>query len=603
MPDFGNEITCDKCNVICRSQICFDLHANNIGKNGKTVKSICDTFWRCSNCDTAMKRSQRPPEKHLCGEWKCSLCNEYTNDELHRCYIKPQKVKPPGHKYVFYDFECMQETGVHIPNLCVAHITCAKCINREDVEAPCSCGSRCNKCYKWNKSKNAHKVPPCETCGKRELVFMGPDTLAKFCEWALDPSHHGYTIIAHNQRGYDGMFIQQYLAENHIKASHIYNGSKLLYAKLQNGTGIRLVDSLNFLPMALSKLPKAFGIEGVKKGWFPHFFNTMNNQNYEGPYPNIQHYGADSMMSEEKEKFLQWHATQAGKTFIFKDEILSYCKSDVNILRVACLKFRKLMMDVTKAVTNTSNDAEECPVDVADECDDDADCSNEACDDVDDVNQDMSQGIDPFQQITLAGLCMHVFLSKFYVSEGTPPIGAVPPQGYVKYRQFSKESIQWLEWCSKNEGVAIRHALNHPAGEFKIPQTNYKADGYCAETNTVYLYHGCPWHGCPQCFSGTKHVLTREPASKVYQKTLKQETDIKRLGYRVKTTWSHEFLDMLDRDMNVKKYVNSLDIQDRLDPREAFFGGRTNAIKLTHDADVHNDEEILYQDITSLYPR
>ena len=37
-----------------------------------------------------------------------------------------------------------------------------------------------------------------------------------------------------------------------------------------------------------------------------------------------------------------------------------------------------------------------------------------------------------------------------------------------------------------------------------------------------------------------------------------------------------------------------------LNPREAFFGGRTNAIKLYHKAE--NDEEIHYSDMISLYP-
>lgn len=43
-----------------------------------------------------------------------------------------------------------------------------------------------------------------------------------------------------------------------------------------------------------------------------------------------------------------------------------------------------------------------------------------------------------------------------------------------------------------------------------------------------------------------------------------------------------------------------MDIVTPLDPREAFFGGRTNAIKLHHK--VQGDEEIHYKDMISLYP-
>jgi hypothetical protein len=50
----------------------------------------------------------------------------------------------------------------------------------------------------------------------------------------------------------------------------------------------------------------------------------------------------------------------------------------------------------------------------------------------------------------------------------------------------------------------------------------------------------------------------------------------------------------------LKAYIGTLDLQERLDPRDSFFGGRTNAIKLYHEAS--EEEEISYLDFTSLYP-
>jgi hypothetical protein len=51
------------------------------------------------------------------------------------------------------------------------------------------------------------------------------------------------------------------------------------------GAGVVLLDSLCFLPMALSAMPKAFGLEGAK-GYFPHHFNREENWNYKGPLPD-----------------------------------------------------------------------------------------------------------------------------------------------------------------------------------------------------------------------------------------------------------------------------------------------------------------------------
>ena len=47
-------------------------------------------------------------------------------------------------------------------------------------------------------------------------------------------------------------------------------------------------------------------------------------------------------------------------------------------------------------------------------------------------------------------------------------------------------------------------------------------------------------------------------------------------------------------------FINSLDFQDRLNPRDAFFGGRTNAIRLNVKAS--EGQKIHYVNFTSLYP-
>ena len=77
------------------------------------------------------------------------------------------------------------------------------------------------------------------------------------------------------------------------------------------------------------------------------------------------------------------------------------------------------------------------------------------------------------------------------------PIAKIPPGGY-KIDQYSKSSIQYLEWVSRREGVKIQHALN--GGEVGLPGTRYKLDGYCHETNTAYEFQGCVFHECPRCF-------------------------------------------------------------------------------------------------------
>ncbi|KAF4517456.1 hypothetical protein B566_EDAN004494 [Ephemera danica] len=59
-------------------------------------------------------------------------------------------------------------------------------------------------------------------------------------------------------------------------------GAKILFLDIPGGR-IKFIDSLSFFQMKLADLPKAFGLpDFFKKGYFPHGFNTLDNQNYVG---------------------------------------------------------------------------------------------------------------------------------------------------------------------------------------------------------------------------------------------------------------------------------------------------------------------------------
>jgi len=228
----------------------------------------------------------------------------------------------------------------------VAHTVCGKCI--DDPVTPQStcvrCGNRCHIC-----GHEDYKGPPCpNTCGKRETVFRGVNTLNLFGAWLFCETHKYFTAVAHNSKSYDGIFLLNYLVNQSIRPDKIiYNGSKIMYLHVGRGLNIRLIDSLNFLPMKLSALPKSFGLTELKKGWFPHFFNKDENQHYVGPYPNPEYYGVDYMANKEREDFMRWHDTKKNEIFDFETEILEYCRSDVDILRQSCIKFRHLLMSAT----------------------------------------------------------------------------------------------------------------------------------------------------------------------------------------------------------------------------------------------------------------
>ncbi|TWW73476.1 hypothetical protein D4764_15G0008700 [Takifugu flavidus] len=119
----------------------------------------------------------------------------------------------------------------------------------------------------------------------------------------------------------------------------LMNGSKILSFE-ESHYGLKFIDSLSFLPMRLSAMPKALGFTDKTKGYFPHKFSSEIHLNYVGPYPVPSDYGVDHMTVREREEFDPWYNEVSRGTFDFKKEASLYCKNDVDILTQGSLKFR-----------------------------------------------------------------------------------------------------------------------------------------------------------------------------------------------------------------------------------------------------------------------
>ena len=106
------------------------------------------------------------------------------------------------------------------------------------------------------------------------MVFSEPNMVNDFCNWLFSPQHQNVIAIAHNARAYDAYFLYNYLLNQSITPNIIFQGSKIMYCHVGVNLNIKLLDSLNFLSMALSRLPESFGLKEMKKGHFPHLYST-----------------------------------------------------------------------------------------------------------------------------------------------------------------------------------------------------------------------------------------------------------------------------------------------------------------------------------------
>jgi len=77
---------------------------------------------------------------------------------------------------------------------------------------------------------------------------------------------------------------------------------------------------------------------------------------------------------------------------------------------------------------------------------------------------------------------------------------------------------------------------------------------------------------------------------------------LKDQGYHVIEKWECEWDNDIKTDPELQQFLVDFKIVDPLQPCDAFFGRRTNAVKLHHKIDVAQEEQIKYMDVTSLYP-
>ena len=383
------------------------------------------------------------------------------------------------------------------------------------------------------------------------VCFPGNHCVRDFLEW-LDTLTLNDTrqvnVLAHNFQGYDGYFvIHQYYGDNRL-VEQLRNGCKLLEVKHDR---LRFIDSLSFFQMPLSAFPKTFGLTELCKGYFPHKFNLPGHQTYVGPVPAIDYYMPETMSPEGKQALETWHQQQRDKVFDFQKELVAYCKSDVRLLKQGCLTFKRLFETLTE--------------------------------------------FNPFDHITIASACNRDLRMNRMIPNS---IASEPVRGWRNSINQSRVAIEWLTWCAQQHN--IQHVGN--AGEVRIPTVGF-VDGYCHDTRTVYEFQGCFTHGCPTCYPNRHETHVRHfdrTMQDVYETTQQKIQRLKEQGYTVVQMWECEWTRLKDTSSDIRTFVAHLQFTAPLNPRDAFCGGRTNAVKLYHH--VTPSQKIHYIDVTSLYP-
>ena len=582
---------CSHCHRLFYGPTCLEKHRthNYEGKPCTDNKpAVCTTRRKCPHC-LILLRTKKEQQDHKCGHFNCPSCKKYVPIASHQCFLQvapmPQQMREEKKKkrrkrakhgaaagmatlranlsdveqdsseeddgdkeplHVFYDIEAMQERERHVANLLVA--------------------------------ETEHD--------NRPVRFRGEHCIRDFLEWLetlTEDDTRPLIVLAHNFQGYDGYFIVDQYHQQCQLLQQIRNGAKLLQVTQDR---IRFIDSLSFLGMPLSAFPKTFGLTELKKGYFPHKFNIPDHQDYVGPIPAKDYYMPEVMSAEARQKFEEWHDQQKDKVFDFAEELTSYCESDVKLLKEGCLCFKQLFEQHT--------------------------------------------GFNPFEQMTIASACNRD-LRMNRMQPNT--IASEPLHGWRRKTNQSRKAFEWLYWTDRQvrhdywngltederDGLDlmvrsyphVEHPLHTPRlehaknrGEHRVPYTRYTVDGYDPTSHTVYEFHGCFWHGCQTCFPTRYEALERllgRTMADMFHLTQKKMQFLRDKGYAVVEMWECQWDKMKAECPDIREYLDSLTaLAPPLEPRNAFYGGRTNAVKLYHQAE--GEEKIKYYDFTSLYP-
>ena len=209
-----------------------------------------------------------------------------------------------------------------------------------------------------------------------------------------------------------------------------------------------------------------------------------------GQFPPACLFALNAMKgAKEIEAFLKWHDEQTllyreqSKQYDFESELVSYCQSDVKLLKEGFLEYRQLI-------------------------------------------QSICNGIDPFEiACTAASACNYIYRQLFMPDDS---IAILPNNGYTGSELTSFPAAIWVSWV---EQTAFQELQRHghqqelrlyksgggsrkgkgreqTLGPFKVdglllykPRTTTSSPGVPEIHSAIVLeFFGCYFHGCPDCY-------------------------------------------------------------------------------------------------------
>ena len=119
---------------------------------------------------------------------------------------------------------------------------------------------------------------------------------------------------------------------------------------------------------------------------------------------------------------------------------------------------------------------------------------------------------------------------------------------------FGRMACEWLEWEAHQMQLNITHKYN--GKEKRIGRRQLPVDGYCAQTNTCYQFHGDIWHGC-ECQGNNVHPKNGKTMAELREETKRNSDYIRQCGYNLVELWECEWKQMKQQDPAIWKFIDT----------------------------------------------
>ncbi|GFR60792.1 novel protein similar to DNA polymerases [Elysia marginata] len=124
---------------------------------------------------------------------------------------------------------------------------------------------------------------------------------------------------------------------------------------------------------------------------------------------------------------------------------------------------------------------------------------------------------------------------------------------------YGRLSREWLEWVADKENITIRHKLN--SKDKQLGARRIRVDGWNAENNTVYQFHGCFFHG-HECHKTEGCGDVNLVSGKSFQKLRERTAEItqylrEEVGVKVIEMYECEWEEMKEADDQIVDFVNT----------------------------------------------